>query len=164
MKRDYDIIVVGAGPAGSTTALYASRAGMRVLLIDKRRFPRDKICGDAVARKGLEHLRDLGLLDRVLAQPHEPIGAAVLGAPGGVTLEFDLHERATGDAPPTKPHIVCRREIFDGVLFEAAKREADVLEGRAVTGLMTDDGTVCGVECGTERIAAGVVVGADGFG
>jgi len=163
MKRDYDVIIAGGGPAGATAALAAARAGARVLLIDKRTFPRDKSCGDALARTTLEYLRTLGLLDKVLAAPHEPIGAVLLGAPNGTILRVDLSERRPGGGEATCPFIVCRREIFDGVLFDAARREANVIEGRAVTGVLIDNGAVRGVECGGRRITAGVTIGADGY-
>jgi len=163
MKSDYDVIIVGGGPAGATASLRAARLGLQVLLIDKRRFPRDKVCGDAVARKPLDYLRKLGLLDRVLAESHESIGAVVLGAPGGARVLIDLTETPPHGGPPVMPYIVCRREVFDGVLFAAAKQEADVLEGLAVTGLVTRDGVVRGVEFIDRRFTAGVVIGADGF-
>ena len=162
MKHDYDIIVAGGGPAGATAALAAARAGSRVLLIDKRTFPRDKTCGDALARTSLGYLRALGLLENVLAAPHEPIGAVLLGAPGGTILRVDLLERPAGGEVKC-PFIVCRRETLDGVLFDAARREADVIEGRAVTGVLLADGAVRGVECGGRRITAGVTIGADGY-
>jgi geranylgeranyl reductase family protein len=161
MERDYDVIIVGAGPAGATAALYAEREGLRVLLLDKHRFPRDKICGDAVARKSLGYLGDLGLVDRVRALPHETIGAAVLGAPDGTTLNVDLTE--PGPDGPARPHIVCRREILDNVLFEAARERVDVKDGCAVSGLVARNGTVCGVECTGGPATARVVIGADGF-
>jgi geranylgeranyl reductase family protein len=163
MKRDYDVIVVGGGPAGAAAALATARSGIRVLLIDKRRFLRDKICGDAVARSSLGYLRALGLLDRVLAETHESIGAAVLGAPDGTTLRVDLTETPTGGGERTCPHIICRREVFDRVLFETAKRELDVLEGQGVTDVLLRDGVVCGVVCDKHHITAGVVIAADGY-
>jgi geranylgeranyl reductase family protein len=163
MKYDFDLIVVGGGPAGSTAALRAARLGLRVLLIDKRRFPRDKVCGDAIARKPIEYLRKLDLLKNVQALPHEPIGSVVIGAPGGRSVRIDVTESPGGGGGPAMPYIVCRRELFDGVLFAAAKREADVLEGTAVRQLLTDDGRVRGVVCGGRGITAGVVIGADGY-
>jgi geranylgeranyl reductase family protein len=142
--------------------LYAARAGLDVALIDKRTFPRDKICGDAVARKSLSHLRELGVLDAVRAQTQEPIGRAVLSSPNGNQVGIDLSSREE-----TSPHLVCRREIFDNALVEAARTRCTVVEGAAVTdavrsgtrveGLTVRDGSV------DRDVRARVVVGADGF-
>ena len=63
----YDVCVVGAGPAGSTCAFYLARQGKRVLLVDKQRFPRDKLCGDAVCARAQVHLERMGVLQAVLA-------------------------------------------------------------------------------------------------
>ena len=65
----YDLIIVGAGPAGATAALYAKRSGLSVLLLDKAHFPRDKVCGDALSGKSVTILRELGLLDQVADLP-----------------------------------------------------------------------------------------------
>lgn len=154
--------MVGAGPAGAATALYAARAGLEVALIDKRTFPRDKICGDAVARKSLTHLRELGILDRVCTTTHEPIGRAVLSAPNGKEVAIDLSSR---EEPA--PHMVCRREIFDHAIVEAARPHCTVIEGAAVTDVIRANGGVTGVTIrdgsGNRDIRARVVVGADGF-
>src|SRR3954453_8915919 len=57
----FDVVVVGAGPAGSTTALVLARGGARVALVDKAEFPRDKACGDLVGPRGVQLLDDLGI-------------------------------------------------------------------------------------------------------
>ncbi|MDH4038246.1 MAG: NAD(P)/FAD-dependent oxidoreductase [Candidatus Krumholzibacteria bacterium] len=161
-RRSCDIAVVGAGPAGSATALYAARAGLDVVLLDRHTFPRDKICGDAVARKSVAHLRELGVLDRVRADVHEPIGRALLASPRGDAIEVDLSSPETPD-----PHLVCRREILDNALVEAARSRCTVLEGARVTDVLRDGSRVTGVSFatreGTGEVHARAVVGADGF-
>jgi geranylgeranyl reductase family protein len=165
MQERYDVIIVGAGPAGVSTALYAKRRGVSVLLVDKRRFPRDKICGDGISTKSMGYLRDLGILDEVRAQSHEQISAAILGAPSGAQVHFALNPEGN----PENPNVVCRREIFDNILVRAARQEVDVLEGWAVNDiLLTPGGGACGIRCqspdGDLRQYAGrVIVGADGF-
>jgi geranylgeranyl reductase family protein len=153
-------VVIGAGPAGATTALFAARAGLDVLLIDKRRFPRDKICGDAIARKSLGVLGELGL--DFGAAVREPVSRAVLSSPAGHRIEVDL---STRDEPA--PHLVCRREIFDDIILRAAREQAEVWENTSVVDIIRDGSKVRGVICrrdgGDREVTAQMVVGADGF-
>ncbi len=65
--QPWDVCVVGAGPAGSTCAYYLARLGRRVLLLERERFPRDKLCGDAVTGRAQVHLERMGVLADVLA-------------------------------------------------------------------------------------------------
>ena len=58
---DADVIVVGAGPAGSATATHLARRGLRVSLLEKSRFPREKVCGDGLTPRGTRQLIRLGI-------------------------------------------------------------------------------------------------------
>ena len=63
-----DVCIIGAGPAGSTCAFYLARQGTSVLLLDKAKFPRDKLCGDAVCSPAHVHLRRMGVLQAIEAE------------------------------------------------------------------------------------------------
>jgi hypothetical protein len=78
-----DVIVVGAGPAGSAAALELARAGFGVVLVDQHAFPRDKVCGDGLIPDAHNALRRLGLLDEVLAQAQPAGHVGVIGPRGG---------------------------------------------------------------------------------
>lgn len=65
MKTEHDVIIVGAGPAGSAAGHYLARAGHDVLLLDKSDFPRDKTCGDGLTPRALEVLQDMGILPQI---------------------------------------------------------------------------------------------------
>jgi menaquinone-9 beta-reductase len=73
--KDFDAAIVGAGPAGSAMAIALAQRGYAVVLVDKQRFPREKFCGDFVNPINWPIFRQLGVEERVLAQPH----AAVTG-------------------------------------------------------------------------------------
>ena len=67
MDRDhYDVVVVGAGPSGSCLGYFLAKQGRKVLLLEKKKFPRDKICGDALCKTGIEILREMGLYQQLL--------------------------------------------------------------------------------------------------
>ena len=68
--RSFDVVIVGAGPAGSATAIGLALLGYEVALVDKKAFPREKLCGDFVNPMNWQIFRDLGVEDRVLAEPH----------------------------------------------------------------------------------------------
>src|ERR1700678_4655111 len=59
--EEADVIVVGAGPAGSTTAFYLAQAGLDILLLEKSRFPREKVCGDGLTPRGVRALVAMGI-------------------------------------------------------------------------------------------------------
>ena len=78
-----DVLVVGAGPAGSAAAITLAGAGFDLVLIDQHAFPRDKVCGDGLIPDAHHALRRLGLLDAVLARARSVRHVAVIGPRGG---------------------------------------------------------------------------------
>src|SRR5262245_19560249 len=163
--EDAEVIVVGAGPAGSTAATYLSRAGLDVLLLEKSAFPREKVCGDGLTPRGVKQLIDLGNDTREEAGWLHNRGLRVVG--GGVTLEPDWPDLAT--YPPYG--VVRQRQDFDELLARNAQRAgARLLEQVSVTGAVTDErnGRVVGVSAraGAERTPvtyrAPIVLACDG--
>ncbi|MCU1503769.1 MAG: geranylgeranyl reductase [Ilumatobacteraceae bacterium] len=151
-KRRFDVIVVGAGPAGSTSALVLARGGARVALVDKATFPRDKACGDLVGPRGLALLAQLGLTP---PPDGREVGEMVVLGPTGRRVV--LPARAGLTYPGHGVAITRRR--FDAWLRDealAAGAEpvvAHVADLAGPSSVVLDDGT---------RLDADVVVGADG--
>ncbi|WP_323742749.1 NAD(P)/FAD-dependent oxidoreductase [Nocardioides islandensis] len=143
----WDLVVVGAGPAGSAAALGALREdpSLRVLLLDRASFPRDKSCGDGVAPHVLDVLGSVGAADVV---------------DGWVPLRHLELARGTTrvEGPMAREVYVVPREVFDARLVEHAQRAGAVLERRRVREVrVTPEGV-----CLDGELSAPVVVGADG--
>lgn len=160
----YDAVIAGAGPGGSAAATFMARAGLRVLLLDKSAFPRDKVCGDALSGKSVDVLRRLDLLGPLRARPQVSSHGIVFSGPYGDTVHVPFSRTPDPNDPPG---YVCDRLTFDGLLFEAATSSgADVWTEAAVTGLLRENGRVSGVEIQrggrAEKIRARLTVGADG--
>ena len=140
--EDAEVIVVGAGPAGSTAATYLARAGLDVLLLEKSTFPREKVCGDGLTPRGVKQLIDLGVDTREEAGWLHNRGLRVVTAHHN--LELDWPDLA--NYPPYG--LVRPRKDFDEMLAHTAQRAgARLLEETNVGGALTDErtGRVIGV-------------------
>lgn len=154
--HDYDILIEGAGPAGSTCALALRHAGLRVAVLDKHTFPRDKVCGDAIPGRAV---RVLEALDpswaeafRQYAEAHTVAGFRAV-APNFAACELHF----------TYPGYTCPRLHFDAFLYDLARRHsgAAFFEGTAVESATV---TASGVElkANGETWRAKLVVGSGG--
>jgi len=161
----WDVVVVGAGPAGATTALLLARAGASVLLVDRARFPRDKACSEYLSPATTEILERLGggILDAVESAAHAKLYGMKVVAPCGAAMcgRFRGGPRPYSFALP--------RTTFDTILLAAARRAgAHVCEATTVENLVWEKGAVAGVvarSCNGQRVTsnARIVVGADGL-
>jgi geranylgeranyl reductase family protein len=154
---DFDVIVVGAGPGGATTAMYLARAGIRTLLVDKGTFPRDKACGDLLPRPCIDVVEDLGLRERLDALPH--------GSPRTLVLRTETEQIRLEHVS----YVTVARLSFDDMLFRAAQERVETLEGARVQRVVALAGEGSRVEMITDAGAridkvARLVVGADGYG
>src|SRR5260370_11402338 len=161
----FDVAVVGGGPGGATAAAFLSRAGLRTLLVDKERFPRDKSCGDAVCTKSVRILRELGLTGAVERDVCARVESQVMVGPEGEGLHLPLLGAGSTDVV-----YVIRRERFDNILFQHARSlpQVTTVEEFSFTDfLRACDGSIAGI-VGTDaagrerRYAASIVIGADG--
>ncbi len=140
-ERSPDVIVVGAGPAGSTAATILARAGVRVLLLDKARFPRDKICGDAVGLDGVRVLRRLDLMPDIRAAGSVAVRGVRLSGPSGASATMRLPEERVKEIGFVLPRLV-----LDHVLLKAALRAgATLVEGLSVDAPLFSNGAVVGI-------------------
>src|SRR5215468_7131557 len=160
-----DVLVVGAGPAGSSTAFHLAQAGLDVLLLEKSIFPREKVCGDGLTPRAVKQLVSMGIPLNAQDGWFPNKGLRIIG--GGVRLELDWPELS---AYPGFG-LVRSRLGFDETLARAAQKAgARLLEGVTVTGpALDDDGRISGVTARpvgsgeAERIyRARLVVAADG--
>jgi geranylgeranyl reductase family protein len=151
----FDVVVVGAGPAGSIAALVLARSGARVALVDKAAFPRDKACGDLVGPRGVQVLADLGL--RV---PDAGRGSDLLAVgPSG------RRSRLPAFAGRTYPGhgIIVPRLALDHALREAAVEAGAVPVRARITAVEAGgDGVDAVISGDGQRVAGEVIIAADG--
>jgi menaquinone-9 beta-reductase len=158
-----DVIVVGAGPSGSTTAYYLAQAGLDVLLLEKTRFPREKVCGDGLTPRGVKTLVAMGISVSEQDGWVRNKGLRVIGA--GKRLELPWPELSSYPGYG----LVRPRTDLDQMLARRAEHAgARLLEGVTVTGPVRHErtGRITGVVAkdanGERTYRARVIVAADG--
>jgi len=159
-----DVVVVGAGPAGSAAAHTLSASGADVLMLERAHFPRDKSCGDGITAHAVDILHEMGVtFDRFGSKAVKTYGG-IIGGPSGEM--FAAHPPAASDGSPIECWVVPRLLLDAEVAQAAVRAGARLKEGATVTAVTRSNGAVSGVEykdgAGVHRAAAKVVIGADG--
>ncbi|MFC4148927.1 geranylgeranyl reductase family protein [Micromonospora mangrovi] len=164
VENDADVIVVGAGPGGSATAYHLARHGVRVLLLEKTEFPREKVCGDGLTPRAVRQLIRMGVDTSPEAGWLHNKGLRVIG--GGVRLELDWPDLASF---PNYGLVRTRLDFDDLLAQRAVSAGAKLRTGVTVVGPVLDaDDRVIGVtaEVGPDKepatFHAPLVVAADG--
>jgi len=101
----FDVLVVGAGPSGAAAAYWLAERGHRVVVVERKEFPREKTCGDGLTPRAVRQLHDMGLDER-LEEYHRFVGLRSMAH--GLTLELEWP--AHPDYPPYG-YVVTRRNL-----------------------------------------------------
>jgi len=133
-----DVLIIGAGPAGSAAAITLAKAGLDVVLVDQHSFPRDKVCGDGLIPDAHNALRKLGVLDEVMAQAQASSHVGCIGPRGG---RIDVPGTLAVLPRKELDHIVCRAAAAAGArMFAPVRFMAAIEENGSVTGAQLKHG------------------------
>ena len=154
MTPELDVAIVGAGPAGSSAAIELARRGRSVVLFEKERFPRDKVCGEFLSPEAMEDLARWGVAARIAAEPVERIDRGT----------FFVAPRRRVDFLLPRPALGVSRRLLDTLLAgEAESAGAEVRFGRDVERIAGSPAEGFSVEAAGERpLTARVVLAAWG--
>jgi menaquinone-9 beta-reductase len=134
----FDVVVVGGGPAGASAAYWLAEAGHNVLVVEKKRFPREKTCGDGLTPRAVRQLNEMGLAER-LEGYHRFVG--LRSKAHGLTLELEWPRHADY---PSYGYVVTRRNLDEMVADQAVKAGATVWPATEATEPLVENGLVVG--------------------
>ena len=137
----YDVAIAGAGPAGTSAAIHLAKHGARVLLVEQKRFPRAKLCGEFISPECLLHFERLGVADQISSAGGASLTRTVFYSRNGHSVSvpsewFGNQYSALG---------LSRAEMDQTMIARAKSVGVTVLEESQATGLVLDRGRVCGL-------------------
>jgi menaquinone-9 beta-reductase len=151
-----DVAIVGGGPAGSTCGAFCAAAGLRTLVIEREKFPREKVCGDCINPACWPVLERLEVASEIRNSPHGALDAVEFIAINGKKIHIDLPR---GD----RSEIAIKRSAFDQLLLNRARAlGAEVREETTLIALERSRERNWKIDILRETFIARVVVGADG--
>lgn len=157
----FDVLIVGAGPAGISCALMLRQSGLKVALLEKSSFPRDKTCGDALS---LDIVTQLPMLAPEILKEFQALMTKVpsygvkIISPKGHQVELPFYKNGE-----KKCGYICERFVFDNFLFDQLSKEPgiEIFQRTTVTNLFFGSDEVV-AETDKGNFSAKIVVGADG--
>ncbi len=159
-RHRYDALIVGAGPAGSSCAYWLAEAGWDVCVVERKRFPREKTCGDGLTPRAVRQLEDMGL-GRELGGHHRFEGLRAIAGGRALELAWPRHPEY-----PSYGYVVTRAELDSLVAGRAERAGATIRYATEAVSPLREGGSVRGAVVrgpdGPETVAARYVVVADG--
>lgn len=164
-RKERDVIVVGAGPAGAMTATILAQKGLDVLLLDRAEFPRDKTCGDAVPAGAIERMWHYGMKDKIQTAVSRgefyPLNGLLIVSPRGYEIRASFHLGQEGSTSYVAPrmyfdHVIQQHAIDSGAEFCVTQAKEPIIEHNKVVGVRVR------ANGHTEDLRARLVIGADG--
>lgn len=140
-KGEYDIAIVGAGPAGSSAAIRLAQNGLRVVLVEQKRFPREKLCGEFISPECLAHFAELNILDEMTFSGGVAIGRTVFYARNGRSVAVPSEWFGSG----ANALGLSRAKMDDLLIKRARTAGAEVFEETSAVGPVLENGRVFGV-------------------
>lgn len=144
---DFDVIIVGGGPAGASASIHLAARGARVLLAERERFPREKLCGEFISPECLGHFARLGVLGRMESAGGSQVSETVFYAPSGRALSVPSEWFGGARAAALG---LSRAEMDARLLRRAREVGVRVLEESALAGVLVEGGRVRGVSLHAE--------------
>ena len=132
-ERVHDVVVVGAGPSGSSCAYWLADAGWDVVMVEKKVFPREKTCGDGLTPRAVRQLADRGL-EGALAGAHRYTGVRAFGFGQSIEMQWPEHPHF-----PDYGYTISRHDLDGLVATRAAQTGATLLQGTEVVDVVVDD-------------------------
>ena len=139
--NDFDVIIAGGGPAGTSAAIHLARRDVRVLLVEQKKFPRAKLCGEFISPECQRHFEDLGVADAMASSEPASITETVFYSSRG--HHITVPSRWFGEPAA----LGLSRAVMDEVLLRRAQAcGVTVLEGATITDAVLSDGNIRGVK------------------
>ena len=161
-EYDCDVLVVGAGPAGAAAAAYLAKANAKVVMVDRQKFPRDKVCGDFVGPAALLELKQLGVTQNPAYQKSNKIRQASLYLNGKLLINQSLPRI---DGLPPNGRVIPRMLLDHWIVEAACDAGAALMTGYKLTDYHVDDfGVIAQLQTaeGVRSMRTRLLIGADG--